>query len=145
MLTQTIKETEPVFEGGTFMKLRHSNVPDSCRPVTDILSRIGDKWSVGVIRNLGIRKMRFTELRKALEGISQKMLTTTLRALERDGHITRTVFPTVPPRVEYELTDLGRDLSIPIAALGQWAQKNRSRIEAARAAFDRRVSRSAVD
>lgn len=127
------------------MKLRHSQVPDSCRPVTDILSRIGDKWSVGVIRNLGIRKMRFTELRKALEGISQKMLTTTLRALERDGHITRTVFPTVPPRVEYELTELGRDLSIPIAALGQWAQKNRSRIEAARAAFDRRASRSAVD
>ena len=127
------------------MKLRHSNVPDSCRPVTDILSRIGDKWSVGVIRNLGIRKMRFTELRKTLEGISQKMLTTTLRALERDGHITRTVFPTVPPRVEYELTDLGRDLSVPIAALGQWAQKNRGRIEAARAAFDRRASRSAVD
>jgi DNA-binding HxlR family transcriptional regulator len=126
------------------MKLRHSQVPDSCRPVTDILSRIGDKWSVGVIRNLGIRKMRFTELRKALEGISQKMLTTTLRALERDGHITRTVFPTVPPRVEYELTELGRDLSIPIAALGQWAQKNRSRIEAARAAFDRRAKESAV-
>jgi DNA-binding HxlR family transcriptional regulator len=127
------------------MKPRHANVPDSCRPVTDILDRIGDKWSVGVIRHLGVGKMRFTALRKALEGVSQKMLTTTLRALERDGYLTRTVFPTVPPRVEYELTDLGQDLLIPVAALGQWAQKNRERVEAARAAFDRRAKHSVVD
>jgi DNA-binding HxlR family transcriptional regulator len=127
------------------MKPRYSHVPDSCRPVTDILDRIGDKWSVGVIRHLGIRKMRFTELRKALESVSQKMLTTTLRALERDGYLTRTVFPTIPPRVEYELTDLGRDLSIPVAALGQWAQKNRARVEAARADFDRRAKRPVVE
>jgi DNA-binding HxlR family transcriptional regulator len=127
------------------MKPSHSHVPDSCRPVTDILNRIGDKWSVGVIRSLGQRKMRFTELKRALEGVSQKMLTTTLRGLERDGFITRTIFPTVPPRVEYELTDLGKDLLKPVAALGQWAQKNRSLVEAARAAFDRRVRRSVVD
>jgi DNA-binding HxlR family transcriptional regulator len=127
------------------MKPSHSHVPDSCRPVTDILNRIGDKWSVGVIRSLGQRKMRFTELKRALEGVSQKMLTTTLRGLERDGFITRTIFPTVPPRVEYELTDLGKDLLKPVAALGQWAQKNRSLVEAARAAFDRRVNRSVVD
>lgn len=127
------------------MKPRHSHVPDSCRPVTDILDRIGDKWSVGVIRHLGMTKMRFTELRKALESVSQKMLTTTLRALERDGYITRTVFPTIPPRVEYELTDLGRDLLVPVAALGLWAQKNRDRVEAARAAFDRRAKRTVVE
>lgn len=127
------------------MKPRHSHVPDSCRPVTDILDRIGDKWSVGVIRHLGMTKMRFTELRKALESVSQKMLTTTLRALERDGYITRTVFPTIPPRVEYELTDLGRDLLVPVAALGIWAQKNRDRVEAARAAFDRRAKRAVVE
>ena len=127
------------------MKPRHSHVPDSCRPVTDILDRIGDKWSVGVIRHLGMTKMRFTELRKALESVSQKMLTTTLRALERDGYITRTVFPTIPPRVEYELTDLGRDLLVPVAALGIWAQKNRDRVEAARAAFDRRAKRTVVE
>src|SRR5262245_55480540 len=96
-------------------------VSEGCRPVTEILNRIGDKWSVQVVRNLGMRKMRFSELRQALDGISQKMLTTTLRGLERDGFVTRTVFPTIPPRVEYELTELGRDLLKPVAALGAWA------------------------
>jgi DNA-binding HxlR family transcriptional regulator len=114
-------------------------VPDSCRAVTDILNRIGDKWSVGVVRHLGVRTMRFGELRQALDGISQKMLTTALRGLERDGFITRTVFPTIPPRVDYQLTDLGRDLWRPVAALGQWAHDNRGRVEAARAAFDKRA------
>jgi DNA-binding HxlR family transcriptional regulator len=124
------------------MKPTHSQVPDGCRPVTEILSRIGDKWSVGVIRSLGIRKMRFSELRRALEGISQKMLTTTLRGLERDGFVTRTIFPTIPPRVDYALTELGRDLSKPVTALGEWAQRNRGKVESARAAFDRRAGRS---
>jgi DNA-binding HxlR family transcriptional regulator len=116
-------------------------VPDTCRPVTEILNRIGDKWSVGVVRHLGVRKMRFSELRKSLDGISQKMLTTALRGLERDGFVTRTVFPTIPPRVEYELTELGQDLRKPVEALGLWAHRNRSRVEAARAAFDRRAER----
>lgn len=80
--------------------------------------------------------MRFTELRRGLDGISQKMLTTTLRGLERDGFVARTVSPTVPPRVEYELTELGRDLWEPVAALAEWAQRNRGRMEAVRAAFD---------
>ena len=122
------------------MKPRHLQVPDSCRPVTEILNRIGDRWSVGVVRHLGVRKMRFNELRHALDGISQKMLTTTLRVLERDGFITRAVFPTIPPRVEYELTELGQDLWRPVAALGEWAHKNRSRVEAARKVFDRRAA-----
>jgi DNA-binding HxlR family transcriptional regulator len=120
------------------LKPRNVCVPDSCRPVTELLNRIGDKWSVGVVRHLGVRKMRFTELRQSLDGVSQKMLTTTLRGLERDGFITRTVIPTIPPRVEYELTELGRDLWKPVAALGDWAQRNRGRVEAARAEFDAR-------
>ncbi|MBI1358976.1 MAG: transcriptional regulator [Alphaproteobacteria bacterium] len=114
-------------------------MPDSCRAVTEILNRIGDKWSINVVRHLGVRKMRFSELRRALDGVSQKMLTTTLRTLERDGFVTRTVHPTIPPRVDYELTRLGYDLLAPVAALGQWAHDNRSRVEEARAAFDRRA------
>lgn len=82
--------------------------------------------------------MRFTELRRRLDGISQKMLTATLRGLERDGFVARTVIPTIPPSVEYELTELGRDLWRPVAALGEWAQRNRGHVEAARAAFDLR-------
>ena len=80
--------------------------------------------------------MRFTELKRAVGGISQKMLTTTLRGLERDGFVTRTVFPTIPPRVDYELTDLGRELLKPVKALGEWARANTSRINAARERFD---------
>ncbi|MBZ6079020.1 winged helix-turn-helix transcriptional regulator [Microvirga puerhi] len=118
------------------MKPSHSEVPDSCRAVTELLNRIGDKWSVGVVRHLGRRKMRFTELRRSLDGISQKMLTSTLRGLERDGFVVRTVTPTIPPRVDYELTELGRGLWKPVTALGEWAQKNRRRVEAARATFD---------
>ncbi len=117
------------------------NPPDTCRPVTELLNRIGDKWSLGVVRQLSARTMRFSELKQALEGVSQKMLTTTLRGLERDGFVTRTVYPTIPPKVEYELTALGRDLSVPVGALGEWAQSNRPRVEAARAAFDKRASR----
>ncbi|MEP7209818.1 MAG: helix-turn-helix domain-containing protein [Alphaproteobacteria bacterium] len=113
-----------------------TETPDSCRGVTEILNRVGDKWTVNVVRHLGVRTMRFSELRKALDGVSQKMLTTTLRQLERDGFVTRTVYPTIPPKVEYELTELGRDLWQPVAALGQWAHDNRSRVEAARIAFD---------
>ena len=107
--------------------------------MTEVLNRIGDKWSLGVVRQLGVRKMRFSELRRSLDGISQKMLTSTLRGLERDGLVTRTVFPTIPPRVDYELTELGRDLWKPVASLGEWAQLNRSGLEAARAQFDKRT------
>jgi len=130
------------------LKPRHLEVsdakaPDSCRAVTEMLNRIGDKWSVGVVRQLGVRTLRFSELRVALEGISQKMLTTTLRGLERDGFVRRTVYPTIPPRVDYELTELGRDLWGPVAALGEWAHKNRARVEAAREAFDARAAKQA--
>lgn len=87
--------------------------------------------------------MRFNEVRRMVNGISQKMLTTTLRGLERDGFVTRTVYPSIPPHVEYELTDLGRDLLVPVAALGEWAQRNRAKVEKARAKFDARQIREA--
>jgi DNA-binding HxlR family transcriptional regulator len=104
--------------------------------VSEILSRVGDKWTVLVVGLLGSGPMRFSELRRAIDGISQKMLTTTLRTLERDGFCTRTVFPSVPPRVDYELTELGRDLLVPVKALGEWAVANRDRVDAARRRFD---------
>lgn len=119
-------------------KPSHPNLTDECQSVSEILSRVGDKWSVLVVTLLGTGPMRFSELRRSVDGISQKMLTTTLRNLERDGFCTRTVFATVPPRVDYELTVLGRDLLVPVKALGDWAVANRKRIDAARRRFDER-------
>ena len=109
---------------------------EPCRKVSQLLSRIGDKWSVLVVMILGNGTRRFNELRRELGSISQKMLSTTLRTLERDGFVTRTVHPTVPPRVDYALTDLGRELLCPVAALGEWAMANADRIEQARQRFD---------
>ena len=100
--------------------------------VREVLNRVGDKWSVLVVALLGGGKKRFSELRRTIEGISQRLLTLTLKGLERDGLITRTVYPAIPPRVEYELTRLGRSLLVPITQLGDWAAQNRERIQAAR-------------
>ena len=94
-----------------------------CRGVASMLARVGDKWSVFVIMLLGGGPRRFNEIKRMVGGISQRMLTLTLRGLERDGLVTRTVFPTIPPRVDYELTDLGRGLWKPVEALGKWAQR----------------------
>jgi DNA-binding HxlR family transcriptional regulator len=113
------------------------SVTSDCQRVSAILSRVGDKWTVLVVRQLSDQPRRFSEIRRALGSISQKMLTTTLRGLERDGLISRTVFPVVPPRVEYELTRLGRDLLTPVGALGEWAIRNADRVEKAQHAFDR--------
>jgi DNA-binding HxlR family transcriptional regulator len=118
------------------MKPGHMHVTEDCRAVSDVLQRIGDKWSIPVVGRLGPGPMRFSELRTVIGGISQKMLTTTLRSLERDGFVTRTAFATIPPRVDYELTDLGRELLVPVNALGDWARDNIVRINAARARFD---------
>lgn len=112
------------------------HVPEDCRAVSEVLARVGDKWTVLVVTTLGDGPKRFNELRRALGSISQRMLTLTLRALERDGLVTRTVFPTVPPRVDYELTRLGRSLLEPVSALGLWARKNRAGIQEARLRFD---------
>lgn len=117
----------------------HNNVrEESCVAVREVLNRIGDKWSVLVVSLLRDGPKRFTELRNLIEGISQRMLTLTLRGLERDGLIKRTVEPTIPPRVDYELTQLGQTLLDPILALGQWAQEHRSRIQEARSRYDAR-------
>jgi len=118
------------------MKPGHMHLPADCRAVGDVLARVGDKWSVLVVTRLGAGPLRFNELRRAIGGISQRMLTLTLRGLERDGLITRTVFPTIPPRVDYALTALGRDLLHPVSALGAWAIRNQQKIARARERFD---------
>lgn len=109
---------------------------DDCRMISEMLSRIGDKWTVLVVTYLGNGSMRFSELRRKIGGISQKMLTVTLRNLERDGLLTRTIYPTSPPAVEYELTDLGRELLVPVEQLAGWTRLNMHRIQDARTRFD---------
>src|SRR5690606_22942521 len=104
--------------------------------VTEVLSRVGDKWTMQVVMSLGEGALRFNGLRRAIDGISQRMLTRTLRNLERDGLVSRTVTPSVPPRVDYALTPLGRSLVVPVTALGDWAVLNREAIAAAREQFD---------
>lgn len=111
---------------------------DTCAVVRAILSRVGDKWSILIVRMLGDGSMRFSELRRSIEGISQRMLTLTLRNLERDGLVERTVTPTTPPRVDYELTELGRSLQSITEAFGRWAVTHRDQIENARIRFDAR-------
>jgi DNA-binding HxlR family transcriptional regulator len=112
------------------------NVTEGCKSVSEILSRIGDKWSVLVVMTLKDGPRRFSEIRRAIPEVSQRMLTLTLRGLERDGLVSRKVTPTIPPRVDYKLTALGRSLQEPVIALGQWALENAPQIAAARAAFD---------
>ncbi len=111
-------------------------VPEDGRAGGEVLDRVGDKGSVLVVATLGAGPKRFNELRRAIASISQRMLTLTVRGLERDGLVTRTVFATIPPRVDYELTDLGRSLLAPVNALGLWARRNREGIERARARYD---------
>ncbi|MEV4003265.1 helix-turn-helix domain-containing protein [Actinomadura sp. NPDC049753] len=108
-----------------------------CR-AREILDRIGDKWSLQVIAVLGERTKRFTELRREIDGISQRMLTVTLRGLERDGIVTRTVYPVVPPRVEYSLTPLGATLMDAAGTFVAWAEDHLGQIDAARAEYDAR-------
>jgi DNA-binding HxlR family transcriptional regulator len=112
------------------------HLAEDCRAVSEVLARVGDKWTVLVVGVLGDGPKRFNELRRALGSISQRMLTLTLRGLKRDGLVTRTAFPTIPPRVEYELTALGRSLLPPVNSLGSWARQNRTAIQEARRRFD---------
>ena len=133
--------TRPAQEG-TFSSAGHNDVPvahtaSACQTVTEVLSRVGDKWSMQVVMSLGAGALRFNVLRRTIDGISQRMLTRTLRGLERDGLVSRTVTPTVPPRVDYDLTPLGRSLVGPVSALGQWAVANREVMADARDRFDR--------
>ena len=116
------------------MKDPHSPV---CQTISGLLQRIGDKWSVLVVETLGQGSMRFNELRRAIPSVSQRMLTLTLRNLERDGLVNRTVTPTIPPRVDYELTGLGRSLQGPIRGLVSWSMDNVGAIHEAQARYDR--------
>jgi DNA-binding HxlR family transcriptional regulator len=118
------------------LKPRHTHLPSDCRAISDVLARIGDKWSVLVVTKLGSGTKRFNELRREIGGISQRMLTLTLRGLERDGLVVRRIVPTSPPGVEYDLTALGRDLLQPVSALSAWAIRNQGKIEQSRGKFD---------
>ncbi len=110
--------------------------PGECGGISEVLARVGDKWSVLVVMMLRDEPRRFNALKRSIDGISQHMLTLTLRGLERDGLVTRTVFPTTPPRVDYALTPLGHSLRGPVEALGRWAMENQPAIRAARQAYD---------
>jgi DNA-binding HxlR family transcriptional regulator len=121
---------------GTSLIPSNLHVAEDCRAVSEVLARVGDKWTVLVVGELGAGPKRFNEIRRALGSISQRMLTLTLRALERDGLVTRTVYPTIPPRVDYALTDLGRSLLEPVSTLGTWARRNHAAIQDARRRFD---------
>jgi len=128
--------TENRRQEGTNLIPGNLHVAEDCRAVSEVLARVGDKWTVLVVSVLGEGPKRFNELRRSLGSISQRMLTLTLRGLERDGLVTRTVFPTVPPRVDYELTELGRSLLVPVSSLGLWARRHRAAIQQARLRFD---------
>ncbi|ACM35886.1 winged helix-turn-helix transcriptional regulator [Agrobacterium vitis] len=149
-------------QGGTDLELGHINVTtseptaapevsmaavnqrSSCEAVNSVLTRIGDKWSVLIVMMLANGPQRFNELKRRIGSISQRMLTLTLRGLERDGLVKRTVFPTIPPRVDYELTDLGQSLRQPIEALGHWAFDNYACIAKARDSFDKAAKKQGV-
>jgi DNA-binding HxlR family transcriptional regulator len=129
---------------GTSSSAGHSDVPAAkpaagqCQTVTEVLARVGDKWSMQIVIELADGPLRFNALRRAIAGISQRMLTRTLRNLERDGLVSRTVTPSVPPRVDYALTALGHSLREPVCRLGAWAVAHREAMADARARFDRR-------
>jgi len=113
-----------------------SDCGTDCKAVSEVLARIGEKWSVIIVIKLAIRAHRFSELKRIINGISQRMLTLCLRGLERDGIVKRTVYPVIPPHVEYELTPLGRSLTEPVNALGMWALQHKNDIRIARTEYD---------
>jgi DNA-binding HxlR family transcriptional regulator len=116
-------------------------LPDGCR-ARAVLERVGDKWSLYAIFALGDGVKRFTELKRSIDGVSQRMLTVTLRGLERDGIVSRTLYPVIPPRVEYALTPMGRTLLDAVGALIAWADSHLAEIEAAREEYDSRLARN---
>ena len=121
----------------------HAMANPACRAVSELLGRVGDKWTVLVVKELVQQRCRFNALKRQVGGISQQMLARTLRMLERDGMVARIVHPTVPPQVEYELTELGRSLAVPVLALADWSFAHLSQIEAHRAAYDTALDEAA--
>jgi DNA-binding HxlR family transcriptional regulator len=148
-----MNDYQPITQGGTLLELGHrivtpvvsptsqtpSHVPSDCRRISAILARIGDKWSVLIVVLLGGGPRRFNEIKRMVGGISQRMLTLTLRGLERDGLVTRTVFPTIPPRVDYELTPLGRSLRQAVEGLGVWAMAHHEEMAEAQQRYDQQM------
>lgn len=130
---------------GTQMSLKDTSEHANCLAMSDVLNRIGDKWSVMVVGMLARRTLRFNELKRQINGVSQRMLTLTLRNLERDGLVTRTIYPEIPPRVEYGLTELGKTLIGPIDALWDWSAANRQAVVEARTVYDARHVNPAAD
>jgi DNA-binding HxlR family transcriptional regulator len=127
------------------MSLTDTSQQSNCSAMSDVLNRIGDKWSVMVVGMLGRNgTLRFNELKRLINGVSQRMLTLTLRNLERDGLVTRTIYPEVPPRVEYSLTQLGKTLQGPIGALWDWSAENHEAIVEARSIYDARETAMAA-
>jgi DNA-binding HxlR family transcriptional regulator len=118
---------------------RPDSASEGCRAISSVLARVGDKWSIRIIVTLGDGPKRFNEIKRTVPSISQRMLTLTLRGLGRDGLVTRTQFPTIPPRVDYELTSLGRSLWNAVEPLGAWAQGHVADIIRARAEFDEKT------
>ena len=127
------------------MSTEPQQLPADCRRAGDILARLGDKWTILLLMVLGDRRMRFTELHRTITGISQRMLTVTLRNLEHDGILIRTVYPTIPPRVEYELSDRGRSLKVALAPIGNWVMENENDIEEARERLREQSPRDIAD
>ncbi len=120
----------------------NGDVMSGCR-IREILERVGDKWSLQVIFHLGAGAQRFTGLKRSIDGVSQRMLTVTLRGLERDGIVSRTMYPVIPPRVEYALTPLGATLLDAAGTLVSWADAHLAEVDAARAAYDARAAAGA--
>ena len=114
-------------------------IAEAC-PVVEVLDRVAGKWSILIVVAVARGPIRFTELERAVDGISRRMLTLTLRQLERDGLLKRTVYPTVPPKVSYELTPIARELHASLLSLTDWAERHRTTITTARRAYDERVS-----
>jgi DNA-binding HxlR family transcriptional regulator len=126
------------------MSLKDTSQSSNCTAMSDVLNRIGDKWSVMVVGILSRGTLRFNELKRAINGVSQRMLTLTLRNLERDGLVTRTIYPEVPPRVEYTLTEMGKTLTQPINALWDWSAEHHVAIVEARHVYDAREAAAAA-
>jgi DNA-binding HxlR family transcriptional regulator len=137
-MVATISDAMTIEQERTFEVPLPANV---CRDVSEVLARVSDKWSIRILRQLRAEPVRFNELQRVLGGITHKMLTQTLRGLERDGLILRHVTPTVPPRVDYELAPLGREALVPIDALAQWALDRRADIQVARDRYDQWLER----
>lgn len=138
--------SEIATQGGTL--LSETNKPvcviEDSRAVSETLARIGDKWTVMVVGALRHGPLRYNEIRRNVDGISQRMLTLTLKGLEQDGLVERTIFPTIPPRVDYELTELGRNLIVPLQVLYEWAVEHRPAILAAREKFAEKEREAAL-